>query len=215
MSENNRIPKWRRYSGELAKPFSGDEQPRRSLEKLKLLCEEFGISWPDDGRESGRSAWTRSLAASLALRHEPGFLTDQGGNYDVLFRRYKINPQTEDADFALALCLAFEHVPGMKISIKERAKPRLKASEIVTLYLAMSDVLEHTKGKVSDRELAEILVSDLRRKEILSTELADKVKQLLAENGNEKNYSTGPMVAETLRKYLRDNTLALTDLRPA
>ena len=129
------------YTGALAEPigwvpttlppgmdeWSPDRCPPEHVEKIRQYClrnhaaqrkafycnfialtNHFGI-------DRSRPGWGRDLALSLARRHEPGLFRGETVSYAELFKKYGIDPDQPDADFALAIKLACRTCPGNEL----------------------------------------------------------------------------------------------------
>jgi hypothetical protein len=168
--------------------------------KLSLLCTEFGI-------DSSRPGWARDLALSLARRHLPERFAGPGVDYSSLFTIYGLDPHALEADFSLALKLAFDHVPGFAIRAPVRPKGPLATIDFVRFALAVVTVQEHlrdTPRGASNRHVAETLLDARRLKRILSPGEIKEITRILRSAGNLRRGQPGRLSETALRKYLRE-----------
>src|SRR5262249_45068565 len=82
--------------------------------------------------------------------------TQTAENMLLLFKHYKIDPSHEQSWEKLAFQLAFDHVPGLRLALRPKRRPRTwKAGLGVDLVRAVEDVKSRT-GKGTEAAIAEL-----------------------------------------------------------
>lgn len=175
--------------------------------RMSLLCSEIGV-------EIGNPGWERQVWFVLASRHEPELMSDLEFRFELLFRRYCIDPSEEDADFSLAFTLACKYVPGFELVIEEVKHNHLNDAEITDLVGAISLVegqllgaqrTKHPLKRATVSQIATILRDPRQRLQFVPAPLLRPITLIVEEGGYRPWRNPNPATHKrTLWQYVAD-----------
>lgn len=174
------------------------------LDRLMSLCRHFDI-------DPSKPGWKRNLVLSLVLQHQPSRVI--GGRVSVgeIFAEFGIDPDENNADFALALRLANQHVPGFRLKLMARPFGRLAGKDFLLLAHASEVIREHFREKgemTSDRKVASAIRNLNQLKTIVPINRVADIIRIVRGSGNSSRGACRSMSDRKIREYLRIVKLA-------